>query len=101
MPLPSSTNRIAPSDDTATSVGYHPAGTAPLSSPVRVEIAVTALSPASATNNVSPSRDSARPLGVVPSSECGQRLGSRRVLTRPLARSMTSISPPFEQDAYN
>src|SRR2546430_2638396 len=97
FPLPLATNRVRPSDDVATAVGYQPAGMSPATRiPVRpIRTTATALFPAMATYSVRPSGESASALGSLPVAARGDRATASCSTTLPVRRSMraTAFAP--------
>src|SRR2546423_5837237 len=97
FPLPLATNRVRPSDDVATAVGYQPAGMSPATRmPVRpIRTTATALFPAIATYSVRPSGESASALGSLPVAAWGDRATASCSTTVPVRRSTraTALAP--------
>src|SRR5947207_12773623 len=75
FPLPLATNRVRPSAEVATAVGYQPAGMSPATRiPVRpIRTTATALFPAMAPYRGRPSGESASALGWLPAAARGDR----------------------------
>src|SRR5256885_2314296 len=82
-------NRVWPSDDVATAVGYQPAGISPATRmPVRsIRTTATALFPAIATYSVRPSGESASALGSLPVGARGESATVTCSTTVPVRRS--------------
>src|SRR2546422_10687416 len=95
-PLPLATNKVEPSAETATAVGYQPAGMSPATrNALRSNrTTATALLPAIATYRVRPSGESASALGSRPTGACGARATVSCSTTRPVA--MSTRATPFE-----
>src|SRR5213076_1102371 len=96
FPLPLATNRVRPSDDVATAVGYQPAGIKPATRMARgpTRTTATALLPAIATYSVRPSGDSASALGSLPTGARGSSATVSCSMTRPVRRSTRAT--PFD-----
>src|SRR5256885_11575746 len=86
-PLPLATNKVEPSAETVTAVGYQPTGISPATRiPARSRrTTATALLPAIATYRVRPSGESASALGSLPTGACGARATVSCSTTWPVA----------------
>src|SRR2546422_9627264 len=97
-PLPLATNKVEPSAETATAVGYQPAGMSPATrNALRSNrTTATALLPAIATYRVRPSGESASALGSLPTGAGGARATVSCPTPRPVATSTraTPLQPP-------